>query len=183
MVVFSCSLLLSSSRSKLPSLRNITDSIKTFLDCYCIGLLSRTSFLSLIFSLPLSLSHPIQFALALYISFPLALPMFLHLVAICSSPFLAPYPIDLTLCHTKLMHTLSCTFIVFPSFMSGLLKVEVMKLSSGPLLVYCTSFRPFFLLATCLVGSCRASFVGRGRLATSYLVGNLVSSSILARCA
>ena len=70
--------------------------------------------------------------------------------------------------------------VVFPSFVLGLLKVVVMKLSSGPLPVYCTSFGPFFLLATCLVGSCRASFVGRGRLATSYLAGNLVSSSILA---
>ena len=58
LVVFSHSLLLSSSRSKLPSLCNITDSIRTFLDCYCIGLLSHTSFLSLISSPPLSLSHP-----------------------------------------------------------------------------------------------------------------------------
>ena len=58
LVVFSHSLLLSSSRSKLPSLCDITDSIKTFLDCYCIGLLSHASFLSLIFSPPLSLSRP-----------------------------------------------------------------------------------------------------------------------------
>ena len=58
LVAFSRSLLLSSSRLKLPSLRNITDSIRTFLDCYCVGLLSRASFLSLIISPPLSLSRP-----------------------------------------------------------------------------------------------------------------------------
>ena len=58
LVAFSHSLLLSSSRSKLPSLCNITDSIRTFLDCYCVGLLSCASFLSLIISPPLSLSRP-----------------------------------------------------------------------------------------------------------------------------
>ena len=58
LVVFSRSLLHSSSRSKLPSLCNITDSIRTFLDCYCVGLLSCASFLSLIFSPPLSFSCP-----------------------------------------------------------------------------------------------------------------------------
>ena len=36
--------------------------------------------------------------------------MFSHLVAIRSSSFLAPYPIDLMLCHMKLTHALSSMF-------------------------------------------------------------------------